>query len=93
MKKEIFVTDKFKMYRLDPMNIILEEYVEQYSPRHKKTTKSWKFLAYVRTYQKGLEYLIKYDKLIDYDEIDTIEDYLEQIQFEREIIQNLIEKF
>lgn len=86
----IYISDDLRVYRSDDKNVILERYSKKFSARDKKEVESWGIVGYFRNIHGALEKIVKNDMLLDEDNIDNLDEYVQELRVTREGIIDLV---
>lgn len=92
MSKAVILTiDNVRIIRFNDMNLAIERYEDVFIPTKKKTEKRWVFHGYSSTILNALKSISRNELLVNETQINTINDYVKQVEKSNNKIKNLKE--
>ena len=89
---KFYITDELRMYRSDERNITLEKLSHGTNPRTKEPTERWSVVGYFRTFRHALERIIERDMLINENQVDDLQSYLNELRRVHESTRELLKE-
>lgn len=76
----IFDLGDVRVIRFNSMNLAIERYENVFIPKEKKKEKRWVFYGYQTTLFQALQTIVKKELLIDDQQINSVGDYVKQVE-------------
>ena len=83
-KRVILTIDNVRIKEYDRMNLTVERYEDVFIPKDKRTVKKWVFKGYVSSVLRGLLLIQEKEMLIDKENIDSLQDYINKVEWSNE---------